>query len=626
MSTYQELKGLKIKYLSSDTSGDRAIEGEVFYNSTTGKVASHIAVGAWSAGSNLITNRKNGSGFGPSTAAAFAGGQVTTPSQNLTEEYNGFGWTTGGNLNTARTQLAGTTAGSQTAGLVFGGNVPPGSAPHANESNATEEYDGTSWTSGNNMATTVTNHGGSGTQTAAFSAGGNEGGTPKNNSQEYDGTNWTNGNNINTARQTLAGMGTQTAGLVVGGEVSPPSSSPGATEEYDGTNWTAGGATNTGRHSSSGGGTQTAGIVFAGTTVSPDAVRDETEQYDGTSWTEVADLATARTTVGGYNGPSSSGICIAGGAPSLTGATEEWNVSTSTTTAGAWASGGNLGTARNGLAGVGATQGTGLVFAGGDPDRALTEEYDGSSWTESGDLNTARRGGGGFGIQTAAVACGGITTANIDLTEEYNGSTWTAGEALPTVSNEIRACAGTLTAGLAAGGRADSTTFLNATYEYDGTDWTSGGALNAARGGIGGSSNATQTAALAFGGYTNTPQNPVAPTTSEEYNGSAWSNAGVMIKAIGYPSGAGTQTDTIISGGTTTSPFAGVNTTSQGYDGTSWSTRPAMATARGAVGAGGTASLAFVAGGYTNTASVNNTEEFTGDTTSLNTAKTIDFD
>ena len=34
MSTYQELKGLKIKYLSSDTSGDRVKEGEVFYNST----------------------------------------------------------------------------------------------------------------------------------------------------------------------------------------------------------------------------------------------------------------------------------------------------------------------------------------------------------------------------------------------------------------------------------------------------------------------------------------------------------------------------------------------------------------------------------------------------------------
>ena len=64
MSTYQELKGLKVKYLSSDTSGDRAIEGEVFYNSPSGKVASHIAAGAWSAGSNLITGQRNGAGFG----------------------------------------------------------------------------------------------------------------------------------------------------------------------------------------------------------------------------------------------------------------------------------------------------------------------------------------------------------------------------------------------------------------------------------------------------------------------------------------------------------------------------------------------------------------------------------
>ena len=35
MSTYQELKGLKIKYLSADTSGDRLQEGEIFYNSTS---------------------------------------------------------------------------------------------------------------------------------------------------------------------------------------------------------------------------------------------------------------------------------------------------------------------------------------------------------------------------------------------------------------------------------------------------------------------------------------------------------------------------------------------------------------------------------------------------------------
>ena len=43
MSTYQELKGLKVKYLSSDTSGDRIKEGEVFYNSTDFKLRSFVA-------------------------------------------------------------------------------------------------------------------------------------------------------------------------------------------------------------------------------------------------------------------------------------------------------------------------------------------------------------------------------------------------------------------------------------------------------------------------------------------------------------------------------------------------------------------------------------------------------
>jgi hypothetical protein len=43
----------------------------------------------------------------------------------------------GGGLNTARDALAG--AGTQTAALAFGGTTPPFTA-------ATEEYDGTSWT------------------------------------------------------------------------------------------------------------------------------------------------------------------------------------------------------------------------------------------------------------------------------------------------------------------------------------------------------------------------------------------------------------------------------------------------------------------------------------------------
>ena len=64
MSTYQELKGLKVKYLSADTSGDRAKEGELFYNSTSGNLKTFVTTAAWHSGANLITARSNGGGAG----------------------------------------------------------------------------------------------------------------------------------------------------------------------------------------------------------------------------------------------------------------------------------------------------------------------------------------------------------------------------------------------------------------------------------------------------------------------------------------------------------------------------------------------------------------------------------
>ena len=68
MSTYQELKGLKVKYLSSDTSGDRIKEGELFYNSTSGNLKTFVTTAAWHSGANLITARSNGGGAGTTTA------------------------------------------------------------------------------------------------------------------------------------------------------------------------------------------------------------------------------------------------------------------------------------------------------------------------------------------------------------------------------------------------------------------------------------------------------------------------------------------------------------------------------------------------------------------------------
>ena len=63
--------------------------------------------------------------------------------------------------------------------------------------------------------------------------------------------------------------------------------------------------------------------------------------------------------------------------------------------AGAWASGGNLNSARFLQGGAGAANTAALTFGGRNPDLspgpnvALTESYDGSSWTEVGDLNNA---------------------------------------------------------------------------------------------------------------------------------------------------------------------------------------------------------------------------------------------
>jgi hypothetical protein len=67
------------------------------------------------------------------TAALAFGGEP--PVTGATEEYDGTSWTSGGRFKYSKTALAG--AGTQTAALAFGGN-PPATAI----TGATEEYNG----------------------------------------------------------------------------------------------------------------------------------------------------------------------------------------------------------------------------------------------------------------------------------------------------------------------------------------------------------------------------------------------------------------------------------------------------------------------------------------------------
>jgi hypothetical protein len=90
-------------------------------------------------------------------------------------------------------------AGTQTAGLAFGGTPPT--------TTATEEYNGSTWSPGGSMSTAREACRAAGTQTAALAFGGN---TPTTTAatEEYDGTTWTSGSALGTARAYLAGAGT----------------------------------------------------------------------------------------------------------------------------------------------------------------------------------------------------------------------------------------------------------------------------------------------------------------------------------------------------------------------------------------------------------------------------------
>jgi len=279
---------------------------------------------------------------------------------------------------------------------------------------------------------------------------------------------------------------------------------------------------------------------------------------------------------------------------------------------GAWASGGNLNTARAYMAGFG-TQ-TAAVSSGGNITAvsALSEEYNGTSWTEGNDLGTARRGLKAAGTLTAGVVFGGSdgsVPTQYALVEEYDGTSYSEVNNLPSNKNNHSGC-GTLTAGLSFGGSPDPTSVK--TFEYDGTSWTAGGDLNAA--GSQQSATGTQTAALGSGGYN--------VATNEEYDGSSWSEVNNLPASRDGAGTSGPQTAALIFGGHNPGTAAGL-ALSLNYDGTNFSNGPNLGTARYALGltsgtaATNTSAIAFGGGTPSNS---NATEEFT----EVATTRTVD--
>ena len=607
MAEYESIHGTRVRYLTSDPTLDSSTEGQVWYNSTTGTNKALVQIKATLAGGSLAVARAGlgAAGAGTQTSSVVFGGTSAYPSTNTaaTEEYNGFNWTTTGNLVLARGYGCG--FGTQTAAVGAGGYVFGG----GNKAEV-EEYNGSTWSEVNNLPAIQRSQGSAGIQTAGLVFGGDPPPTIRTQSLEYDGTNWTSSGTLNTGRKYLAGCGTQSLALAVGGSTGAPARSA-ATEEYNGSSWTSGNSFTEGRSALACFGVQTHAVIAGG---ADPGIVNSIEEYDGTNWTtSPATLATARRYTSGF-GSGTAGAIAGGSKPALANETEEYNSNINAITQSAWSSTPNINTSRRFLGGTG-TATAGLVFGGFQTNPAVniadSEEYNGSTWSEGNNLNNARRGIEGFGTQTSGVGVGGFPPPGT-RTEHYDGSSWTNATAFSTARMDMFGSAGTQTAGLIFGGSSSVNT-----ESYDGSSWSE---VNNLPTGIGNArGNGTQTAALSMGG--STPAPAILDATNE-WDGSNWTAGGAMLFAGSKMGAFGTQTEGYSVGGVFPARTP-TNNLTQEYNGTAWAVDANIATGRNAMGPANSAgSTGLIAGGDAGPAPSNASEAFTAGT-SVVTASTL---
>jgi len=327
-----------------------------------------------------------------------------------------------------------------------------------------------------------------------------------------------------------------------------------------------------------------------------------------------------------YKGLRGLTIRTVAGDPSVLAVGDIWydsvakKVQGAATTAGTWATGGDLPGNTTGHSGFG-SQTAGVIVGGevGGSDNAEAFHYNGSSWAAGGNINTQRGGGHqrGYGTQTAGAIVGGhhpgIPTGVSASHETYDGSSWSeAGDLNTGRGYHATANNGTTTAALAFSGLINpelnpspfgAVGFKTESEEYNGTAWTEGNDLSVGRQYISGAG--IQTAALGIGG-----ESPSFVNSTESYNGTSWTEVNNLNTARSRIMAGGTDATAIAAGGLTPSVTANV----EQWDGTSWTEVANISAARGTGASGITAGATdgFIAGGTPSPGTGNDTEEWTG--------------
>jgi len=394
---------------------------------------------SWTSETDCNADTYMGSLSGSQTSIVKMGGQTTTPPvvSNAVETYDGSSWATSpATLTTARGYVGMTgNSPSSSAGLISGGSTTGGVASTA----ATEEFNRSAnvitpgaWASSPAISTGRYSCSGTGTTTAALLTGGTTGpGAYSNATEDFDGSSWTGGGAYPLVIQGGGSTGPQTAALYTGGYVSGPGIQN-QTATYNGSAWTVvPGTLNNARGQSMSGlvGTQAAAMLAGGDDDGSTPYFNNTELYNGTSWTtSPGTLSSARTgltvvgtstvavTAGGGDGP---------GSPGNTNIIQTWNGS-------AWAtSPATLNTNKIFFMKSGASS-TAALFIGGDTPAgktAGTESWDGTACSTAPALGTATAEGGSAGPSTtAALIMGGNTPAGNSRTESqiFTGETTAA--------------------------------------------------------------------------------------------------------------------------------------------------------------------------------------------------------
>ena len=520
MAKYSDIKGFTVQTLSTDT------------------VASRAGGGSWSSGGDLNTARSYLGGAGISTAALAIGG-YTGSYTGKTESYNGTAWTETTDLNTTRAIGAG--AGTYTAAIYFGGSTDPTTYDN------TESWNGSTWTEVNDLNEVKTSMMSGGTSTAAICAGG----SPNRVSTEiWDGTNWTEVNNIPSVLLATTGGGSATSAIIATGQTNPPSAGMQSTaDSWDGTNWSEISPVNTARYQAGGTGFQpgssnTDVMIFGGGTPSVTGV---TEFWDGSSWTEIGDMSTARGQQAASDGTSNDAIVAGGNTGSYSAATEEWTAPATFT-----------------------KQIEGQLFFNSTANafKETISDIPGTSWSSGGSLNEARTGLGSSrnaSSNASVSAFGGFNASGAPLvardeTELYNGTAWTEVADMNTARGQVGGAGTSSTSAIVFGGEVyPNPSNQTITETWDGSSWTETAEMNTAGRSFG--NTGTQTNAFCVAG---TP-NPSRSTKCELWNGSAWTEVNDYPTAKNYVTVAGIYTAALGVGGTP-SPFTEANT----WDGTSW--------------------------------------------------------